>query len=118
MFIKRFPRWTFIALLLTTSLLSVFIGIVHAPNSAPCPQGQGYWKNTANWPLTELTIGGQTYNQAELLILFNTPVEGDASLNLAHQLIAATLNVANGGDPVVASGVIAQANALLSGYTG
>jgi hypothetical protein len=118
MVVKHYPRWLFFALLLLTLLLSVLVGSVHAQDSAQCPQGQGYWKNTANWPLTQLTIGSQTYSQAELLILFNTPVGGDASLNLAHQLIAAMLNVANGGDPLVASGVIAQANALLSGYPG
>jgi hypothetical protein len=51
-----------------------------------------------------------------LLILFNTPPAGDASLILAHQLIAATLNVANGDDATIASGVIQQANTVLSAY--
>jgi hypothetical protein len=116
---KRFhhyPGWIFFVLLFAALLLSVLVGSVRGQDSTSCPHGQGYWKNTATWPLTELTIGGQKYNQAELLILFNTPVGGDASLNLTHQLIAAILNVANGGDPVVASGVIAQANALLGAY--
>jgi len=114
----HYPRLTFFVLLFATLCLSVLISSVHAEDATNCPHGQGFWKNTAVWPMTEMTIGGQTYNQAELLILFNTPVGGDASLNLAHQLIAATLNVANGGDPVVASGVIAQANALLAAYPG
>jgi hypothetical protein len=114
----QYPRLTFFALLFATLCLSILISSVRAEDGTICPHGQGFWKNTAVWPVTELTIGGQTYNQAELLILFNTPVGGDASLNLAHQLIAATLNVANGGDPVVASGVIAQANALLAAYPG
>lgn len=119
-FKRRYPSWTFFILLIITTVLSVWAGSVHAQatTTAVCPQGQGYWKNTAAWPVTELTIGSQTYSQAELLILFNTPVGGDASLNLAHQLIAATLNVANGGDPVVANAVIAQANALLAAYPG
>jgi len=117
---KFHPRWTLLILLILVLSLSVFIGSAHAQESDDdsCPQGQGYWKNTTAWPLTELTIGSQTYNQAELLILFNTPVGGDASLNLAHQLIAALLNVASGGDPLVANGVIAQANALLAAYPG
>lgn len=114
----HYPGWLFIVLLFATLLLSVLVGSVRAEDSTVCPHGQGYWKNTAAWPLTELTIGNQTYSQAELLILFNTPVGGDASLNLAHQLIAATLNVASGGDPIVASGVIAQANTLLASYSG
>ena len=115
----HYPRMVLFVLLFATLCLSVLMGSVRAQDStANCPHGQGYWKNTPNWPMTELTIGSQTYNQAELLILFNTPVGGDASLNLAHQLIAATLNVTSGGDPVVASGVIAQANALLAAYPG
>lgn len=83
-----------------------------------CPVGQGYWKNTANWPATALTLGGQTYSQAELLILFNSPVSGDASVNLAHQLTTAKLNVANGSDATVISGVIAQADTLLATHNG
>jgi hypothetical protein len=119
MTVKRHPRLVFFTLFFATLIFSVLMGSVHAQDtSANCPHGQGFWKNTASWPQTELTIGTHVYNQAELLILFNTPVGGDASLNLAHQLIAATLNVANGGDPLVASGVIAQANALLSAYSG
>jgi hypothetical protein len=119
MALKRYPSWTFFILLIVTVALSVWVSSVQAQaTTAVCPQGQGYWKNTAAWPVTTLTIGSQTYSQAELLILFNTPVEGDASLNLAHQLIAATLNVANGGDPAVATAVIAQANALLAAYPG
>jgi hypothetical protein len=89
-----------------------------APGSAQCPAGQGYWKSTPTWPLTELTLGAQVYSQAELLILLHTSVEGDASLRLAHPLIAAKLNVANGSDAAVAAGLIGQADSLLSGFAG
>lgn len=100
--------------LLVLSLL-VFGGFAaSAQQSTTCPFGQGYWKNTAQWPVTELTLGSQTYSQAELLILFNTPTEGDASLILAHQLIAAKLNAAQGVDVTAVSGIIAQADALLA----
>jgi hypothetical protein len=119
MVLMRKSSWTFFILLIITVALSVWVSSVKAQTAtAACPLGQGFWKNTSVWPVTELTLGSQTYTQAELLILFNTPVGGDASLNLAHQLIAATLNVANGGDPVVANAVIAQANALLAAYPG
>src|SRR5262245_5102977 len=76
-------------------LLSGMVAADDAP-AAGCPGGQGFWKNIATWPVTTLVLGGQSYTQAELIILFNTPVEGDASINLAHQLIAAKLNLANG----------------------
>ena len=44
--------------------------------------------------------------------------ERDASLKLAHQLIAARLNLANGSDPTPVIGTLDEADTLLSGYTG
>jgi hypothetical protein len=81
-----------------------------------CPFGQGYWKNTATWPVNQLVIGGQTYTQAELLIMFNTPPAGDASLILAHQLTAAKLNLLNGSEATLANDLIIQSDTLLATY--
>jgi hypothetical protein len=64
-----------------------------------CPLTQGFWKNHPNaWDgVTELTIGGQTYTKDELITILETPPSGgDASLILAHQLIAAEVNVDTG----------------------
>jgi hypothetical protein len=62
-----------------------------------CPLGQGFWKNhPVAWPVSSLTLGSQRYTQVELLTILDTPVRGDASLILAHQLIAAKLNIAGG----------------------
>jgi len=85
----------------------------------PCPRTQGYWKNHASaWPVSSLQLGSQTYSQSALLILLRTPVRRDASLNLAHQLIAAKLNVAAGsnGPPILPT--IAMADALLATFSG
>lgn len=62
-------------------------------------------------------LGTQTYTQAELLTILNTAVKGDASLILAHQLIAAKLNVANGASSSI-SATIAQGDALLAQLPG
>src|SRR5262249_30515684 len=84
-----------------------------------CPLGQGFWKNRPDtWPVTSLTLGSQTYTQAELLALFDTPPRGDASLILAHQLIAAKLNIANGSNPAPIRSAIADADKLLSQFSG
>ena len=48
----------------------------------------------------------------------NTPVGGDASLNLAHQLIAAKLNIAAGSDPTPIASTITHADSLLSMFSG
>lgn len=83
-----------------------------------CPLGQNYWKNTPTWPVTQLTLGNQVYTQVEMLILLNSPVEADASLLLAHQLIAAKLNSSRGLNTTVVNGVIAEADAFLASFTG
>jgi hypothetical protein len=92
-----------------------------SPNPAyanDCPLTQGFWKTHPNaWDgITTLSIGGQTYTKTELLtILATSPSGGDASLILAHQLIAAKLNVATGSvfspDPI--GSTIMAADALL-----
>jgi hypothetical protein len=63
-------------------------------------------------------LGSQTYTPVAILILLNTPPAGDASLILAHQLIAAKLDVTKGLDATVVAGVITQGDAVLAGLTG
>jgi len=87
--------------------------------SNTCPLTQGFWKTHPQaWPVSSLTLGSQTYSQAELLTILGTPVRGDASLILADQLIAAKLNIANGSNPAPISATIADADSLLSGFAG
>jgi hypothetical protein len=88
-----------------------------------CPHPQGYWKtNPALWPVTSLTLGSQTYSKTQLLTILKTSVgagtKADASLQLADQLIAAKLNIANGSDPAPVSSTITHADSLLSGFSG
>ena len=63
-------------------------------------------------------LGSQTYIKTELLNILGTPSNGDASLILAKQLIAAKLNIANGSDPTPISGTITHADSLLSMFGG
>lgn len=73
------------------------------PPQQGCTYTQGYWKNHPDaWPLTSLTLGSRSYDQGQLLELLGTPPRGDASMILAHQLIAALLNAAAAsGDPAI-----------------
>jgi Mg-chelatase subunit ChlD len=71
----------------------------YAASNCGCTLTQGYWKNHESaWPVSELQLGDVDYDQSALLVLLRTPVRGDVSLTLAHQLIAAKLNVAAGAD--------------------
>ena len=81
-----------------------------------CNYTPGYWKNHPdNWPVMELSLGGTTYSQAQLLDILDTPVRGDATIILAYHLIAAKLNVLSGSDPSI-NDAIAHADALLAQY--
>ena len=62
-----------------------------------CTRTQGYWKNHCDaWPLASLIVGQVTYSKDELVNLFMSASECDASLILGHQLFAALLNQSAG----------------------
>ncbi|GAB4335721.1 MAG: hypothetical protein Kow0099_08300 [Candidatus Abyssubacteria bacterium] len=84
-----------------------------------CPRSFGFWKNHLEfWPVDMLTLGDETYTQAELVALAKTPVRGDASLILARQLVPAKLNILAGADPAPIQDTIDEADALLATFDG
>jgi len=90
------------------------------PPGGGCTFTWGYWKNHAGtkhqpnaWPVSSLTLGTVTYTKTQLLDILNTSVTGNGLVSLAHQLIAAKLNVAAGASPP--SPDIALADALIGG---
>ena len=104
-----------------------------------CTYTQGYWKthgpegcatgnNSNNWwdvitdpsnpaHVTSLTLGTVSYTDLQLCSILNTPAAGNGLLSLAHQLIAAKLNIANGSSPVSIQSSIDAADALIGGLT-
>jgi hypothetical protein len=60
-----------------------------------------------------LTLGTVFYTQAELLQILNTPVSGNGLVSLAHQLIVAKLNIANGANSGTVAATIAAADAQI-----
>ena len=93
-----------------------------------CTYTQGYWKThgpfpTGNneylWPQSVkdngLMLGTIQYTAEQLLLIFNTPASGNGLISLAHQLIAAKLNVANGADSTAVAAAITSADALIGG---
>lgn len=102
---------------------SANIFVVYTYLAAPCESKGtatlGYWKNHPNaWPVDSLTLGNITYNKQQLLAILNKSVRGDKTISLAHQLIAAKLNVnpalCNESDCILDE--IAAADAFLSLY--
>ncbi|OGO09181.1 MAG: hypothetical protein A2Z66_06330 [Chloroflexi bacterium RBG_13_66_10] len=93
-------------------------GTVHTGSWTPedhgCTYTQGYWRNHPEaWPQDQIEIGGVAYLDAEAIAILETAPGGDATYILAHQLIAATVNVLNGADPDAVQGTIQEANAWL-----
>jgi len=89
-----------------------------------CTYTVGYWKthgpagcvtgnNVNAWPVTSLMLGTTNYTDSELCSILNTPAGGNGLLILAHQLIAAKLNIANGADPIDIAAFISAADALI-----
>jgi Chlamydia polymorphic membrane protein (Chlamydia_PMP) repeat len=90
------------------------IGSFEVQGPPVCVQGQGYWKNHPSaWPVTTLQLGNVTYTQDQLLSILHQPVRGNGLVLLAHQLIAAELNIANGADSSCIQQTIDQANMLI-----
>ena len=95
-------------------------------HSTSCTFTQGYWKthgvaptgnNAYEWPdaakASGLQLGSVSYTAADLLSILNKPAAGNGLVALAHQLIAAKLNVAAGGDPTAVAADIATSDALI-----
>ena len=89
-----------------------------------CTYTIGYWKthgpgakgnNRNMWKLTSLSLGSVLYSDVQLMAIFNTSVKGNGLIALAHQLIGAKLNLANGSSSSAVASFIAQADALIGG---
>jgi len=84
------------------------------PGRSQCTYTQGYWKNHPEaWPVKSLLLGTVSYTNAQLLAILKTPVRGNGLISLAHQLIAAKLNVANTSDGSAVAKAITAADVLI-----
>jgi uncharacterized coiled-coil protein SlyX len=63
--------------------------------------------------VTQLQLGNVTYNQQQLLSILHQPVRGNGLVSLAHQEIAAKLNIANGADGSCIEQTLAEVDALI-----
>ena len=82
-----------------------------------CVHSQGYWKtHPENWPVNNLRLGSIIYTKTQLLAIWNTPAAGNGLISLAHQLMAAKLNLLAGAHvPANIVNTVNAADALISG---
>jgi hypothetical protein len=88
-----------------------------------CTLTQGFWKTHTGlgpqadaWPALPggtMTLGTVAYTKAQLISILNAPVKGNGLISLAHQLIAANLNILNGASATDISASITAANTLI-----
>jgi hypothetical protein len=108
------PTATATATVTPTATPTATATVTPTPTPSGCVFGFGYWKNHPEaWPVTELQLGNVTYTQEQLLDIMHEPVRGNGLVSLAHHLITAKLNVANGADPSCIEQTIADADALI-----
>jgi hypothetical protein len=87
------------------------------PDSSDCTYTLGYWKNHPEaWLAEEVAVGGVIFGQAAAMAILETEPRGDATYILAHQLIAAKLNVLNGADSITVAATIAAADDWLRAH--
>jgi hypothetical protein len=63
--------------------------------------------------VNELELGNVAYSESECLDIFNQPVGGNGLVSLAHQLMAANLNVSNGAQHDCIDQTITDADDLI-----
>lgn len=109
----------------STATASASISVTCPPPPPPpgdgCTLTQGFWKNhyPEAWPASVLTngmtLGTVSYTAAQLVDIFDQPVQGNGLVSLAHQLMAAKLNIASGADPSAIQADINAADAMIGG---
>jgi hypothetical protein len=72
--------------------------------STDCTVSLGYWtKHPESWNrVNSIMLGSVTYTQAQILAILRQPARGNGLISLAHQLIAAKLNLLLGVVPPAA----------------
>lgn len=92
------------------------------PAVSGCTVTAVYWRdhgplptreNEYEWGVLSLTLGAVTYSNLELQAILETPADGNGLIALAHQLIAAKLNVANGTDDADVASAVAAADKVI-----
>lgn len=79
----------------------------------------GYWKNhPETWSSIILNICSNNMDQEELIGVLSTPVRGDKTISMAHQLIASSLNAIASSSCPAADQTIADSEAWLCSHGG
>ena len=80
-----------------------------------CVHSQGYWKtHPSAWPVSNIRLGNVIYSKNQALVIWNTPAAGNGLISLAHQLMAAKLNIISGAQaPPAVLAAVTAADALI-----
>jgi hypothetical protein len=81
-----------------------------------CVHSQGYWKtHPSAWPVSNMRLGNVIYSKNQALVIWNTPAAGNGLISLAHQLMAAKLNIISGAQaPAAVLSAVATADVFIN----
>jgi len=108
-----------------SSDMVIFGNKIRTPNDQGCTRTQGFWGSSPQGQAlakilvpapTTMLLGTNGYTAVQLDSILDAPVAGNALLILAHQLIAAKLNIlAGAGFGAVVAAKIVEANTAIDG---
>jgi hypothetical protein len=78
-----------------------------------CVREQGFWEEHPAWPVSQLQLGNVTYSRQELRSILENQVRLNGLVSVAHQEIAAKLNIASGADGSCIQQALADLDALI-----
>jgi hypothetical protein len=91
-------------------------GATQPQGAFDCTVSWGFWRNhLESWSrVSSIQLGAVTYSRAQILAILGEPARGNGLVSLAHQLIAAKLNLMLGAlPPAVIATSVPQADALI-----
>jgi hypothetical protein len=87
------------------------------PENPPGTGTIGYWKTHPEaWPVAQIAVGGKTYTKSQAIIWMDEDSNGDKTIDLFKQLVAAKLNVLIRNVASCINSTISSADAWLVTY--
>lgn len=82
--------------------------------AAACVRSPRAWRSEAEWPAEALGLGVWGYDAQQLRALLHTPVRANGLTALAHELVAAKLNLSSHPDGSEHHALVAEADETIS----
>jgi hypothetical protein len=86
------------------------------PVMGPGVGSPGYWHKPSRWPVDSIEVGGVTYTKEEAASYMTGGQEGDKTITMFRQVVAAKLNVMIGNDDSCIADTLEDADNWMADY--